>query len=82
MAEHKPPDGNATFSRLSYFAKHSQIESAYLGTIQIPAQDDEEHLMVGIKGTGDFQKIIDVAVQKISLLKDEQPYSTLGARRR
>lgn len=60
-----------------HFAKHSQIESAYLGTIQIPAQDDEEHLMVGIKGTGDFQKIIDVAVQKISLLKAEQPYTVV-----
>ncbi|HIO97619.1 MAG TPA: enhanced serine sensitivity protein SseB [Leucothrix sp.] len=59
------------------FAKHSQIESAYLGTIQIPEQDDEEHLMVGIKGKGDFQKIIDVAVQKISLLEGDTPYEVV-----
>lgn len=53
-----------------FFAKHSQIESAYLGTIQIPEDDDEEHLMVGIKGKGDMSKIIETAIQKISLEKD------------
>ncbi len=53
-----------------YFAKHPQIESAYLGTIQIPDDDDKEHLMVGLKGTGDLGKIIETAIQKISLVDD------------
>lgn len=53
-----------------FFAQHKNIETAYLGTIQVPAQDDEEHLMVGIKGTGRLDKIIDTAIKKISVLDD------------
>jgi len=60
-----------------FFAKHKEIEASYLGTIQIPNQDDEEHLMVGLRGKGDFQKIIDVAVQKISLLEAEMAYQVV-----
>lgn len=54
----------------SFFSQHKNIETAYLGTIQVPAQDDEEHLMVGIKGTGRLDKIIDTAIKKISVLDD------------
>lgn len=53
------------------FANNKQVETAYMGTIQIPAEDDEEHLMIGLKGQGDLEKIIDQAIQKISLLEDE-----------
>ena len=53
-----------------YFAKHPQVESAYLGTIQIPADDDQEHLMVGLKGKGDLGEIIETAIKKISLVDD------------
>lgn len=53
------------------FANNKQIEAAYMGTIQIPAEDDEEHLMIGLKGHGDLEKIIDQAIQKISLLDDD-----------
>ncbi|KAG1707667.1 Protein SseB [Nymphon striatum] len=54
----------------AFFAQHKNIEMAYLGTIQVPAQDDEEHLMVGIKGKGKLDKIIDTAIKKISVLED------------
>lgn len=54
----------------NFFAKYPQVESAYLGTIQIPEDDDEEHLMVGLKGTGEMGKIIEIAIQKISLIND------------
>jgi len=54
----------------TFFAQHKNIESAYLGTIHVPAQDDEEHLMVGIKGKGSLDKIIDTAIKKISVLED------------
>jgi len=60
-----------------YFSKHALVEAAYLGTIQIPAEDDREHLMVGLQGKGDFEKIIDTAIQKISLLEDEMMYETV-----
>lgn len=53
------------------FVNNKQVETAYMGTIQIPAEDDEEHLMIGLKGQGDLEKIIDQAIQKISLLEDE-----------
>ena len=54
-----------------FFATKKQIEAAYMGTIQIPAEDDEEHLMIGLKGQGDLEKIIDQAIQKISLLDED-----------
>jgi hypothetical protein len=60
-----------------FFSKHSEVETAYLGTIQIPEDDDKEHLMVGIQGTGSFEKIIDTVIQKISLLEDEMMYETV-----
>lgn len=69
---------NAFKSVLSdYFKGHSEVEAAYLGTIQIPEDDDQEHLMVGIQGKGSFEKIIDTAIQKISLLEDDMMYETV-----
>lgn len=68
MPEHAPEVFIDVLS--SFFAQHKNIETAYLGTIQVPAQDDEEHLMVGIKGTGRLDKIIDTAIKKISVLDD------------
>ena len=67
-----PEEDPETFIEIlsSFFAQHKNIEAAYLGTIQIPAQDDEEHLMVGIKGTGRMDKIIDTAIKKISVIED------------
>lgn len=61
-----------TFTELlsELFAKHPGVESAYLGTIQIPEDDDIEHLMVGLKGTSDFSKLIETAIHKISLVDD------------
>jgi hypothetical protein len=70
-----PEEFKTVLSQL--FAKHVNVESAYLGTIQIPNQDDTEHLMVGIKGKGDFQKVIDVAIQKISLVESEMTYEVV-----
>lgn len=61
----------------NFFAKYDQIDSAYLGTIQIPAEDDVEHLMVGIQGKGPFDKIIETAIQKISILEVDMPYETI-----
>lgn len=61
----------------NFFAKHDQVDAAYLGTIQIPAEDDVEHLMVGIQGKGSFDKIIETAIQKISILEEELPYETV-----
>jgi len=52
------------------FSKHPQIETAYIGTIQIPEDDDIEHLMVGLKGKGDLSEIIETAIKKISLVED------------
>ena len=68
-----PKEVSEQFTQLltEFFASQKQVESAYIGTIQIPAQDDEEHLMVGIKGQGDFKKIINQAIQKISLLPED-----------
>lgn len=60
-----------------YFSKQTQIEAAYLGTIQIPEDDDEEHLMVGLQGKGDLGKLIETAIHKISLLKEKMPYETV-----
>jgi len=60
-----------------YFSKHSEVEAAYIGTIQIPEDDDKEHLMVGIQGQGRFEKIIDTIIQKISLLEDDMMYETV-----
>ena len=60
-----------------FFAKHSEVEAAYIGTIQIPEDDDKEHLMVGIQGQGRFEKIIDTIIQKISLLEDDMMYETV-----
>jgi len=52
------------------FSKYPQIETAYIGTIQIPEDDDIEHLMVGLKGKGDLNEIIETAIKKISLVDD------------
>ncbi len=60
-----------------YFSRNKEVEAAYLGTIQIPEDDDKEHLMVGIQGKGKFDKIIDTAIQKISLLEDDMMYETV-----
>ena len=60
-----------------FFAKHVEVEAAYIGTIQIPEDDDKEHLMVGIQGQGRFEKIIDTIIQKISLLEDDMMYETV-----
>ena len=67
-----PETNPETFTEVlsAFFAQHKNIEAAYLGTIQIPAQNDEEHLMVGIKGRGRMDKIIDTAIKKISVLDD------------
>jgi len=67
-----PDDIPESFTSLlsDFFAKYSQVESAYLGTIQIPEDDDIEHLMVGLKGKGDMGEIIETAIQKISLIDD------------
>ena len=54
-----------------FFAKYEQVEAAYLGTIQITEDGDAEHLMVGLQGKGDFSKIIETAIQKISLLTED-----------
>lgn len=60
-----------------FFSRQPQIEAAYLGTIQIPEDDNVEHLMVGIQGKGDFGKLIETAIQKISLLKADVSYETV-----
>ena len=60
-----------------YFVKHPEVEASYIGTIQIPEDDDKEHLMVGIQGQGHFEKIIDTLIQKISLLEDDMMYETV-----
>ncbi len=67
-----PADIPSAFTAMlsDFFSKHHQVESAYLGTIQIPEDDDEEHLMVGLKGRGDLSKIIETAIQKLSLVDD------------
>lgn len=75
MAKDVPEEFTSELS--NFFGKHSGIEAAYLGTIQIPEEDNEEHLMVGIQGKGDFDKIIETAIQKISILKSELPYETV-----
>lgn len=61
----------------AFFRKHSEVEAAYIGTIQIPEDDDKEHLMVGIQGQGSFEKIIDTVIKKISLLEDDMMYETV-----
>ena len=68
-----PMDVPKKFTKVlkDFFKTQKSVQAAYLGTIQIPDQDDEEHLMVGIKGTGGFEKIIDQAIQKISLLEED-----------
>jgi hypothetical protein len=53
-----------------YFSTQKTVEAAYLGTIQIPEQDDEEHLMIGLKGQGRLEKVIDTAIKKISLVDE------------
>ena len=60
-----------------FFSRHPGVKAAYLGTIQIPEDDDKEHLMVGIQGNGPFNKIIDTVIQKISLLEDDMMYETV-----
>lgn len=60
-----------------FFIKHPEVEASYIGTIQIPADDDKEHLMVGIQGQGRFEKIIDTLIQKISILEDDMMYETV-----
>ncbi len=68
---------NFTGVLTEYFSRNKEVEAAYLGTIQIPEDDDKEHLMVGIQGKGKFDKIIDTAIQKISLLEDDMMYETV-----
>jgi len=67
-----PSEVPSAFNTLlsDFFSKHPQIEAAYLGTIQIPEDDDTEHLMVGLKGEGDLSKIIETVIKKISLIDD------------
>jgi len=60
-----------------YFSRQKQVEAAYLGTIQIPDDDNEEHLMVGLQGRGDFGKLIETAIHKISLLEEDMNYETI-----
>jgi len=61
----------------AFFKKHSEVRAAYIGTIQIPSDDDKEHLMVGIQGQGNLDSIIDTAIKKISLLEDDMMYETV-----
>ena len=74
-----PENVSETFTSVltDFFSKHSEVECAYLGTIQIPEDDNKEHLMVGIQGSGRFEKIIDTVIQKISLLEDDMIYETV-----
>jgi len=74
-----PENVSETFTGVltEYFSRNKEVEAAYLGTIQIPEDDDKEHLMVGIQGKGKFEKIIDTAIQKISLLEDDMMYETV-----
>jgi len=67
-AENVPESFTSLLSE--FFSRHKDVEAAYLGTIQITEDGDDEHLMVGIKGKGDFGKLIETAIQKISLVKD------------
>jgi len=60
-----------------FFVKHAEVEAAYIGTIQIPEDDEKEHLMIGIQGQGRFEKIIDTIIKKISLLEDDMMYETV-----
>ena len=68
-----------SFTRLmtDFLSRQAQVEAAYLGTIQIPADDNVEHLMVGLQGKGDFSKLIETAIQKISLLEEDIGYETV-----
>jgi len=76
IAKDIPEVFSADLSR--YFAKHNEVDAAYFGTIQIPAEDDKEHLMVGLQGKGNFDKIIETAIQKISILEEkDMPYETV-----
>lgn len=74
-----PENVSSTFKSVlsDFFSRHPEVENAYLGTIQIPEDDDQEHLMVGLQGTGQFEDIIETAIQKISLLDDEMMYETI-----
>lgn len=74
-----PENISETFTSVlsELFTRHPEVENAYLGTIQIPEDDDVEHLMVGLQGKGSFEKIIDTAIHKISLLEDEMMYETV-----
>jgi len=63
---------------IAYFESQPEVEAAYLGTIQIPEDDDQEHLMVGIQGEGSLESVIDTAIQKISLVgDDDMAYETV-----
>ena len=71
IAENVPDDFTGLLSE--YFSRQMQVEAAYLGTIQV-GDDDKDHLMVGLQGKGDFSKIIETAIQKMSLLKEDMSY--------
>ncbi len=68
IAENVPPQFTDVLR--DYFSTQKAVEAAYLGTIQIPEQDDEEHLMIGLKGQGSLEKVIDTAIKKISLVDE------------
>ena len=74
-----PENVSKTFKSVltEFFSRHPEVEAAYLGTIQIPSDDNKEHLMVGIQGQGRFEKIIETVIQKISLLEDDMMYETV-----
>ncbi len=59
-----------------YFSRQKEVDAAYLGTIQIGDETDD-HLMVGLEGKGDFSKIIETAIQKMSLLEEDTSYETV-----
>ena len=54
--------------------EHAQIETAYLAVIHEPSENDEPHLLVGIKGNGDLDEAIQSVANKITEADNDSDY--------
>lgn len=54
--------------------EHAQIETAYLAVIHEPAENEEPHLLIGIKGKGDLDETIETVANKITEADNDSDY--------
>ena len=58
----------------SVLGEYSQIETGYLAMIHEPSINEDPHLLVGIKGNGDLDEVIQLIANRITEADNDSDY--------